>query len=168
MCIHESLAQAPHAFDAWQLNQRLLNHADAVAHDAQRAVHPRARAGDHLRAGRGRAKSGQGGQAGRGVRCKLRAANRAVGQVPCIQTNKKMTQKSVQPAIQHGCCRSRPEPFPPALSRTWPCPWRSRSTTQKSTMGPRFCWLSKTSTKQSGCAGSGGELCSLRQGEVAA
>ena len=33
---------------------------------------------------------------------------------------------------------------------------------QKSTMGPRLGWLSSTSTKLSGWAGSGGVLCSLR------
>jgi len=49
--------------------------------------------------------------------------------------------------------------------RTCPCPCRSRSTTQKSTMGPRLGWLSSTSTKLSGWAGSGGVLCSLRDGK---
>ena len=44
-----ALAQAPKVLDAGKLHERLLHHADAVAHDAQAAVHARARAGDHLR-----------------------------------------------------------------------------------------------------------------------
>jgi len=35
-----SLAQAPHALDAWKLHQCLLHYPNAVAHNAQAAVHP--------------------------------------------------------------------------------------------------------------------------------
>ncbi len=42
--------------------------------------------------------------------------------------------------------RREPSLKAPEQVTTWPWPWRSRSTTHKSTMGPKFTKLSKTST----------------------
>lgn len=57
--------------------------------------------------------------------------------------------------------RSDPSPAPPEQVTTCPWPWRSRSTTQKSTMGPRLVVVSRTSRKLSGWLGSGGWACNL-------
>lgn len=81
-------------------------------------------------------------------------------------------QTPLTPGSSTAACSSTPtplrtmrsEPAAPAPEQvtTCPWPWRSRSTTERSTIGPRLVIVSSTSKKLEGRAGSGGWLCRLR------